>query len=72
MAHINSTRPFYTGPSARQRGPELAHRHCLGRRGPAGGYVGARMPETVIRRLLALMVVAIGIRFLVAGLTSGA
>jgi len=49
---------------------------ALGIGGLAGGYVGARlharMPETVIRRLLALVVVAIGIRFLVAGLTSGA
>jgi uncharacterized membrane protein YfcA len=31
-----------------------------------------RMPETIIRRLLALVVVAIGIRYLVAGLTGGA
>ena len=49
---------------------------ALGAGGLAGGYVGARMharlPETIIRRLLALVVVAIGIRFLVAGLTSGA
>src|SRR5215469_4746104 len=49
---------------------------ALGVGGLAGGYVGARlharMPETIIRRLLALVVVAIGIRFLVAGLTSGA
>ena len=49
---------------------------ALGIGGLAGGYVGARlharMPEAVIRRLLALVVVAIGIRFLVAGLTSGA
>jgi uncharacterized membrane protein YfcA len=44
--------------------------------GLAGGHVGARMhtrmPETIIRRLLALVVVAIGIRYLVAGLTGGA
>jgi uncharacterized membrane protein YfcA len=49
---------------------------ALGIGGLAGGYVGARlharMPETVIRRLLAFVVMAIGIRFLVAGLTSGA
>ena len=49
---------------------------ALGIAGLAGGYVGARiharMPETVIRRLLALVVVAISIRFLVAGLISGA
>jgi len=44
----------------------------LGVGGLAGGYVGARlharMPETIIRRLLALIVMAIGIRFLWAGL----
>ena len=48
---------------------------ALGIGGLAGGYVGARMqprmPETIIRRLLALVVVAIGIRFLVAGLMGG-
>jgi uncharacterized protein len=48
---------------------------ALGIGGLAGGYVGARlharMPETIIRRLLALVVVAIGIRYLVAGLTGG-
>jgi uncharacterized protein len=46
---------------------------ALGIGGLAGGYVGARLhprlPETIIRRLLALIVVAIGIRYLVAGLT---
>jgi len=45
---------------------------ALGVGGLAGGYVGARlharMPETIIRRLLALTVMAIGIRFLWAGL----
>jgi uncharacterized protein len=45
---------------------------ALGVGGLAGGYVGARlharMPETIIRRLLALIVMAIGIRFLRAGL----
>ena len=49
---------------------------ALGIGGLAGGYVGARMharmPETIIRRLLALVIVAIGIRFLVAGLMGGA
>jgi uncharacterized protein len=49
---------------------------ALGIGGLAGGYVGARlharMPETIIRRLLAVVVVAIGIRFLVAGLMGGA
>jgi uncharacterized protein len=49
---------------------------ALGIGGLAGGYVGARlharMPEALIRRLLALVVAAIGIRFLVAGLTGGA
>ena len=48
---------------------------ALGIGGLAGGYVGARlharMPETLIRRLLALVVVAIGIRYLLAGLTGG-
>ena len=47
---------------------------ALGIGGLAGGYVGARlharMPETVIRRLLAVVVVAIGIRYLWAGLAS--
>jgi len=45
---------------------------ALGVGGLAGGYVGARlharMPETIIRRLLALIVMAIGIRFVWAGL----
>jgi uncharacterized protein len=48
---------------------------ALGIGGLAGGYAGARlharMPEALIRRVLALVVVAIGIRFLVAGLTGG-
>jgi uncharacterized membrane protein YfcA len=47
---------------------------ALGAGGLAGGYVGARlharMPEMIIRRLLALVVVAIGIRFLWAGLAA--
>jgi uncharacterized protein len=47
---------------------------ALGAGGLAGGYVGARlhrrMPEKLIRRLLALIVIAIGIRFLVAGLAA--
>jgi len=30
------------------------------------------MPETIIRRLLAVVVVVIGIRYLVGGLTGGA
>jgi uncharacterized protein len=45
---------------------------ALGIGGLAGGYAGARlharMPEKIIRRLLALVVVAIGIRFLWTGL----
>jgi uncharacterized protein len=49
---------------------------ALGAGGLAGGYAGsrphARMLDKLIRRLLALVVLAIGIRFLVAGLTSGA
>ena len=49
---------------------------ALGAGGLAGGYVGARMhvrmPETIIRRLLALVVIAIGIRYLAGGLTGGA
>jgi uncharacterized membrane protein YfcA len=47
---------------------------ALGAGGLAGAYAGARlharMPETVIRRLLALVVVAIGVRFLWAGLAA--
>ena len=47
---------------------------ALGAGGLAGGYIGARlharMPEKLIRRLLAIVVVAIGIRFLVAGLVT--
>jgi uncharacterized protein len=47
---------------------------ALGAGGLAGGYAGARlharMPEKLIRRLLALVVVAIGIRFLWAGLAA--
>jgi uncharacterized protein len=47
---------------------------ALGIGGLAGGYLGARLharlPETIIRRLLALVVVAIGIRFLWAGLAA--
>ncbi len=47
---------------------------ALGIGGLAGGYVGARMhaqmPEAIIRRLLALVVVAIGIRFLWAALAA--
>jgi uncharacterized protein len=64
--------------SAQQHGsvaPNWPTGIALGIGGLVGGYVGARlharMPEKVIRRLLALIVVAIGIRFLVAGLTSG-
>jgi uncharacterized protein len=49
---------------------------ALGAGGLAGGYVGARlharMPEQLIRRLLALIVIAIGIRFLVAGMAAAA
>ena len=47
---------------------------ALGIGGLAGGYVGARlharMPETLLRRLLAVVVVAIGIRFLWAALAA--
>src|SRR2546421_398816 len=47
---------------------------ALGAGGLVGGYVGARlharMPEAIIRRLLALVVVAIGIRFLWAALAA--
>jgi uncharacterized protein len=46
---------------------------ALGAGGLAGGYVGARLharlPETAVRRLLALAVIAIGIRYLWAGLS---
>jgi uncharacterized protein len=45
---------------------------ALGAGGLAGGYLGARLharlPETVIRRLLAVVVVAIGVRYLWGGL----
>jgi uncharacterized membrane protein YfcA len=47
---------------------------ALGAGGLAGGYVGARlharMPEKLIRRLLAVVVLAIGVRFLWAGLAA--
>jgi hypothetical protein len=63
--------------SAHQHGsvaPDWPTGIALGVGGLAGGYVGARMharmPETIIRRLLALVVVAIGIRFLWAGLVA--
>ena len=69
----------FTILSAHQHGsvaPNWPTGIALGVGGLAGGYVGARlharMPEALIRRLLALVVVAIGVRFLVAGLTSGA
>jgi uncharacterized protein len=49
---------------------------ALGAGGLAGGYAGARLhvrlPETFIRRLLALVVVVIGVRYLVGGFTGGA
>jgi uncharacterized membrane protein YfcA len=49
---------------------------ALGAGGLVGGYVGARLhvrlPEIIIRRLLALVVVAIGVRYLVGGFTGGA
>jgi uncharacterized protein len=49
---------------------------ALGAGGLAGGYAGARlharMPEKLIRRLLALVVVAIGVRFLWAALAAAA
>jgi hypothetical protein len=49
---------------------------ALGIGGLAGGYAGARMharmPEAIIRRLLALVVIAVGIRYLIGGLTGGA
>ena len=63
--------------SAHQHGsvaPDWPTGIALGVGGLAGGYVGARMharmPETIIRRLLALVVAAIGIRFLWAGLAA--
>ena len=61
--------------SAHQHGsvaPDWPTGIALGLGGLAGGYVGARMqprlPEQIIRRLLALVVVAIGVRYLVIGL----
>ena len=63
------------GAPARSVAPNWPTGIALGADGLAGGYVGARLhprlPETIIRRLLALIVVAIGIRYLVAGLTGG-
>jgi len=63
--------------SAHQHGsvaPDWPAGIALGAGGLAGGYVGARlqarMPEVIIRRLLALVVVVIGIRFLWAGLAA--
>ena len=65
----------FTVLSLRQHGsvaPNWPTGIALGAGGLAGGYVGARiharMPEAIIRRLLALVVMAIGIRFLWAGL----
>ena len=65
--------------SVRQDGsvaPDWATGIALGIGGLAGGYVGARMHarmnETIIRRLLGIVIVAIGIRYLVAGFTGGA
>jgi uncharacterized membrane protein YfcA len=47
---------------------------ALGVGGLAGGYAGARlqarMNDALIRRLVGVLVVAIGIRYLVAGLTA--
>jgi uncharacterized protein len=44
---------------------------ALGGGGLAGGYVGARLqprlPETTIRSILGLVVIAIGVRYAVAG-----
>jgi uncharacterized protein len=46
---------------------------ALGLGGLAGGYVGARiqgrLPETLIRRMVGVLVVAIGVRYLWSGLT---
>ena len=48
---------------------------ALGLGGLAGSYTGARiqsrLPDVLIRRLVGILVIAIGIRFLGAGLTSG-
>jgi uncharacterized membrane protein YfcA len=55
---------------ARQRGPGLADRDRPGAGGYAGARLHARMAEKIIRRLLALVVMAIGIRFLWAGLAA--
>ena len=45
---------------------------ALGAGGLAGAYAGARlqsrMPDILIRRLVGVLVVAIGIRYLVAGI----
>jgi uncharacterized membrane protein YfcA len=46
---------------------------ALGLGGLAGGYTGARvqarLPDLLLRRLIALVVLAIGVRYLVIGLT---
>ena len=46
---------------------------ALGVGGLAGGYTGARiqsrLPDTLIRRLMGVLVVAIGARYLVPGLS---
>jgi len=56
--------------------PDWSTGIALGIGGLAGGYTGARiqsrLPDVLIRRLVGILVIAIGIRFLVAGLTSGA
>jgi len=72
----SSPRPGHcTGTSgrARLRSPELAHRHRARHRRPHRRLhrspAAAPLPDTVIRRLIGTVVIAIGIRYLWSGLS---
>ena len=58
----------HAGPVA----PDWPTGIALGLGGLAGGYTGARiqprLPDQLLRRLIALVVLAIGVRYLVIGL----
>ena len=53
-------------------GSGLVHRDRPGHRLPAGGYTGARiqshLPDALIRRVMGVLVIAIGTRYLWSGL----